>query len=178
MNILKSLAAALALTFAAACAQPASAALKPGDPAPDFSAPGWLAGEAFQFSLADALRGGPVVVYFFPAANTPGCNLEASLFSQNIDAFRGKGATVIGVTAGNIDQLRAFSNDTATCAGKFPVAADEGAAIAADYDAVTGSGDMSSRTSYVIAQDGTIAAVHSDMNPARHVQAMLDGLDP
>lgn len=178
MNIFKTLAAAFVFTFAAACAQPASAALKPGDSAPDFTAPGWLAGEAFRFNLAEALREGPVVVYFFPAANTPGCNLEASLFSQNIDAFREKGATVIGVTAGNTDQLRAFSNDTATCAGKFPVAADEGAAIATGYDAVIEGRDMSSRTSYVIAQDGTIAAVHSDMNPARHVQAMLDGLDP
>lgn len=177
MKALKNLALALFFAGAAACSQPASATLKPGDAAPGFTAPGWLAGEAFQFTLSEALREGPVVLYFFPAANTPGCNLEASLFSQNIDAFREKGATVIGVTAGNTDQLRGFSSDTATCAGKFPVAADEGAAIATDYDAVIEGREMSSRTSYVIDQEGRIAAVHSDMNPARHVDAMLAGVD-
>jgi len=177
MHALKSAAAALAFIVAAACAQPASATLKPGDAAPDFTAPGWLAGEAFQFTLSDALREGPVVLYFFPAANTPGCNLEASLFSRNIDAFREKGATVIGVTAGNTDQLREFSSDSATCAGKFPVAADEGAKIATEYDAVMEGRETSSRTSYVIDRHGRIAAVHSDMNPARHVDAMLAGVD-
>lgn len=177
MNAFKTLTLGLAFAFTAACSQPASATLQPGDAAPDFTAPGWLAGEAFEFDLSQALREGPVVVYFFPAANTPGCNLEASLFSQNIDAFQEKGATVIGVTAGNIDELREFSSDTATCAGKFPVAADEGARIAADYDAVMDGREMSSRTSYVIDQDGRIAAVHSAMNPAGHVKAMLEGLD-
>ena len=84
---------------------------------------------------------------------------------------------MIGVTAGNTDQLRAFSADKATCSGKFPVAADEGAKIAADYSAaLERKPDMSSRTSYLIGSDGRILAVHSDMNPARHVRQMLDAL--
>jgi len=178
MKALKSALLGLAFLFAAACSQPALATLQPGDAAPGFTADGWLAGEPFEFNLARALENGPVVLYFFPAANTPGCNLEASLFSQSIDRFREHDATVIGVTAGNTDQLREFSNDTATCAGKFPVAADEGARIAADYDAVMEGRDMSSRTSYVIGRDGRIAAVHSDSNPAGHVKAMLDALTP
>lgn len=177
MKALRSAVLGLAFLLAAACSQPASATLQPGDAAPDFTAPGWLAGEAFEFTLSQALRDGPVVLYFFPAANTPGCNLEASLFSQAIDRFKERGATVIGVTAGNTDQLREFSSDTATCAGKFPVAADEGARIAAGYDAVMEGREMSSRTSYVIGQDGRIRAVHSDRNPSRHVEAMLAGLE-
>lgn len=176
MKTLKSAVLGLAFVLAAACSQPASATLQPGDAAPDFTAPGWLAGEPFDFHLARALKDGPVVLYFFPAANTPGCNLEASLFSQAIDRFKERGATVIGVTAGNTEQLREFSNDTATCAGKFPVAADEGARIAAQYDAVMEGRETSSRTSYVIDQDGRIRAVHSDLNPSRHVEAMLAGL--
>ncbi len=167
---------ALAIAALAAWSLQAQAALEPGDRAPDFSAPAWLAGEEFEFSLAEALASGPVVLYFFPAANTPGCNLEAALFSQSIDRFEEFGATVIGVTAGNTDQLQAFSADGATCAGKFAVAADEGARIAADYDASLEDRELSSRTSFVIDRDGRIAAVHSDLNPSQHVEAMLEGL--
>lgn len=176
MKSLKYALLGMAFSVLAACSQQAHATLQPGDRAPAFTAPAWLAGEGFQFSLEDALARGPVVLYFFPAANTPGCNLEASLFSQNIDRFTELGATVIGVTAGNTDELQEFSADGATCAGKFAVAADEGARIAAQYDAVMDGREMSSRTSYVIGRDGRIAAVHSDPNPARHVEAMLAGL--
>lgn len=165
-----------ALALASACSSQARAALKPGDPAPDFTAQAWLAGEAFEYSLAEALRNGPVVLYFFPAANTPGCNIEAALFSQAIDDFQARGVSVIGVTAGNTAQLREFSADKATCAGRFPVAADPGAMIAASYRAVLERRpESSSRTSYLIGQDGRVLAVHSDMNPARHVERMLEG---
>jgi peroxiredoxin len=167
------------LGFAAALvlAPPAGAALKAGDKAPDFSAPAYLAGQPFTFRLADALRQGPVVVYFFPAAHTPGCNLEAHLFSDAIDRFKAQGASVIGVTAGNTDQLADFSQETEHCGGKFPVAADPGARIAKQYDALLDKKpEWSSRTSYVVAPSGKIVAVHSDLNPNLHVKAMLDAV--
>jgi peroxiredoxin len=171
MTRLAKLAAAAALVLAAT---PAFAALKAGDPAPDFKAPAYLAGNAFEYKLADALRHGPVVVYFFPAAHTAGCNLEAHLFSEAIDEFKAAGASVIGVTAGNTDELADFSRETEHCGGKFPVAADPGATIAREYDALLDKKpDWASRTSYVIAPSGTISAVYSDMNPTRHVQEML-----
>ena len=177
MHALKRSLVLAALALASACSPQARATLAVGDAAPDFSAPAWLAGEPFEYSLADALRDGPVVLYFFPAANTPGCNIEAALFSQAVDDFRARGASVIGVTAGNTGQLQAFSADKATCAGKFPVAADTGARIAADYSAVLERDpEMASRTSYLIGRDGRILAVHSDMNPAQHVKRMLERL--
>jgi peroxiredoxin Q/BCP len=155
-------------------ALPATAALKVGAKAPDFQAPAFLAGKAFNFALADALKQGPVVVYFFPAAHTSGCNLEAHLFSAAIDKFKAQHATVIGVTAGNTSELGAFSSETEHCSGKFAVASDEGAKIAQQYDAMLKlKPGWSDRTSYVIAQDGTIASVHSDLNPTGHVEAML-----
>ena len=77
-----------------------------------------------------------MVVYFFPAAHTAGCNIEAHLFSEAIDQFKAQQATVIGVTAGNLDQLAEFSKETEHCGGKFPVAADAGAKIAKEYDAM------------------------------------------
>ena len=158
----------------AALASPAVAALKVGAKAPDFTAPSFLAGKQSTFHLADALKQGPVVVYFFPAAHTGGCNLEAHLFSQAIDQFKAEHATVIGVTAGHTSELAQFSSETKYCSGKFPVASDEGAKIARKYDSVLAlKPSWSDRTSYVIAPDGTIASVHSDLNPNGHVDAML-----
>ena len=169
--------AVLAIAGTIALASPSFAALKVGSHAPDFSAPAYLAGQPFTFNLADALKQGPVVVYFFPAAHTSGCNLEAHLFSDAIDKFKAQHATVIGVTAGNVDQLADFSKETEHCGGKFPVAADPGAKIAKQYDALLKlKPGWSDRTSYVIAPSGSIAAVHSDLNPNLHVKAMLDAV--
>ena len=170
----RTLIAALAgLAFASS----ALAALKPGVEAPTFTAPAYLAGQAFTFKLSEALENGPVVVYFFPAANTPGCNIEAHLFSEAIDEFKAHNATVIGVTAGNVDELQAFSSNTETCGGKFPVAADSGAAIAAQYDATLSmKPEWSSRTSYVISTDGKVVHAYSDMSPNKHVRETLDAV--
>ena len=161
----------------AACAAPASAALEVGAKAPDFTAPAYLAGEPFTFKLADALKQGPVVVYFFPAAHTPGCNLEAHLFSEAIDEFKAQGATVIGITAGNTGELADFSRETEHCGGKFAVAADPGAKIAKQYDALlTLKPGWSDRTSYVISPSGSIVHVYSDLNPNKHVSETLEAV--
>lgn len=169
--------AALGLVAALTLASPAFAALKVGARAPDFSAPAYLAGKPFTFNLADARKTGPVVVYFFPAAHTSGCNLEAHLFSEAIPQFKALNATVIGVTAGNVEQLAEFSQETEHCGGKFPVAADKGAKIAKRYDArLALRPGWSNRTSYVISPAGTVVAVHSDLNPAKHVESMLDAV--
>ena len=162
---------------AVAVAAPSYAALKEGATAPDFSAPAYLAGEPFTFKLADALKKGPVVVYFFPAAHTPGCNLEAHLFSEAADQFKNQGATLIGVTAGNTSELAAFSKETEHCGGKFPVAADNGAKIAKQYDAILAQKpEWSDRTSYVISQLGTIVHAYSELNPNQHVKETLDAV--
>jgi peroxiredoxin len=170
--------AAIAIVAGSALAAPAFAALKVGTHAPDFSAQAYLAGEPFTFRLADALKKGPVVVYFFPAAHTAGCNLEAHLFSEAIDTFKTQHATVIGVTAGNVEQLADFSRETEHCGGKFAVAADPGAKIAKRYDATLDrKPDWSDRTSYVIAPSGAIVHVYSDLNPNRHVDQTLAAVE-
>lgn len=164
----------VAAALAAFAATPAFAALKTGDKAPDFTAPGFQAGKALTFSLADARKKGPVVLYFFPAADTKGCNLEAKMFADATDQFKAAGATVIGVTAGNLDKLQQISSDTDKCSGKFPVAADPGAKIARQYDAVLPQKpDWSDRTSYVIAPSGEILHVYSQLNPTQHVAETL-----
>lgn len=172
MKTIVALAALAAL--GAAAASPALADLKPGTKAPDFTAQAYLAGQPFTFKLADALKKGPVVVYFFPAAHTTGCNLEAHLFSDAIDDFKKQKTTVIGVTAGKVSELADFSKETEHCGGKFPVAADPGAVIAKSYDSVLAQKpDWSSRTSYVIAKDGTIKHVYDNLSPNDHVAETL-----
>src|SRR6185437_2392504 len=112
---------------------PLLAALKTGERAPDFSAPASLAGKEFHFSLRNALKKGPVVVYFFPSAYTRGCDLEAHTFAENIDKFTRAGASIIGVSLDNIQRLNDFSKDPNYCAGKFPTASDSSGTIAKSF---------------------------------------------
>src|ERR1700730_3257377 len=112
---------------------PAFAALKQGDQAPDFSAKASLAGKEFAFSLKDALKKGPVVVYFYPSAFTGGCNIEAHTFAENKEKFDAAGASIIGVSQDSIARLNAFSADPEYCAGKIVVASDADGAIAKAY---------------------------------------------
>src|SRR6266699_6805722 len=123
----------LGLALSALISLPVLAALKVGDKAPDFSARASLAGKEFNFSLENALKKGPVVVYFFPSAYTKGCDLEAHTFSQEKDKFDAAGASIIGVSADSIARLNRFSADPDFCAGKFPVASDADKKIAVSY---------------------------------------------
>ncbi len=171
-----SVASVLAIT-----ASPALAMLAKGAKAPDFTAPAFLAGQPFNYKLADGLKKGPVVLYFFPSAYTAGCNLEAHLFSEAIDDFKASGATVIGVTAGKVERLAEFSKDTERCGGKFPVAADPSAVIAKKYDAPlafkgVAMPGMSGRTSYVIAPDGTVIHAYDNLDANDHVSQTLNAV--
>jgi thioredoxin-dependent peroxiredoxin len=181
--------------FAAACicivAAPASAALKVGDTAPDFTAPGSLGGKPFTFHLADALKKGPVVLYFYPSAYTNGCDLEAHTFATEADKFAAAGAAIVGVSADNLQRLTQFSADPNFCAGAFPIASDENTKIAASYalqvtPPKAGAKDVRGveighgfieRFTYVIGRDGKIAATLSStldgLAPDEHVEKSL-----
>jgi len=160
---------------AALAALPAFAALKPGDDAPDFTAQASLGGDVFTFSLADALKKGPVVLYFYPAAFTKGCTIEAHDFAEATDTYRSMGATVIGVSHDNIDTLNKFS--VSECRSKFAVAADGDQKIMKAYDAVLASKpEYANRTSYVIAPDGHIVYEYTSLNPEKHVENTLEAL--
>lgn len=168
------LTAALALAVAA----PAAAALAPGAKAPDFSTRGAVAGKVVDIHLADQLKKGPVVLYFFPAAFTGGCNAEAHAFAEAIPAFTKAGATVIGMSADDVPTLQRFSAEK--CAGKFAVAS-AGPAVVKGYDVALGQPvmghDATRRISYVIGRDGRVAFVHADMNPAEHVSTTLAAVE-
>jgi thioredoxin-dependent peroxiredoxin len=167
----------IAAAAAALISAPAYAGLPVGAKAPEFTADGYLGGKPVKFSMSEALKKGPVVLYFFPAAHTSGCNVEAHLFADAIDKFKAQGATVIGVTAGNIDQLAAFSSETEHCSGKFPVAADPTLAIAKSYQSTLAlRPGWSDRTSYVVAPNDQIILSFSDLKPDEHVAKTLDAV--
>jgi peroxiredoxin Q/BCP len=156
-------------------AAPAAAALKVGDKAPDFTAQAALGGKEFSFALADALKKGPVVVYFYPKAFTHGCSLEAHAFADAMDKFNGMGASVIGVSHDDIATLDKFS--TQDCANRFPVASDGDQHIMKSYDAVLEKNpDFANRTSYLVAPNGTILAEYTDLDYSKHVDTMLSAL--
>ena len=151
-----------------AIAIPVYAALPDGAKAPDFTTQATLAGKEFKFSLADALKKGPVVLYFYPAAFTPGCTVEAHLFAEATDQFKALGATVIGVSHDPIDKLDKFS--VSECRNKFAVASDADGSIMKSYDSVLPQNpEYANRTSYVIAPTGEIIYSYTAMKPDQHV---------
>lgn len=156
-------------------ALPVGAALRAGQQAPDFTAPATQGGKTFTFSLADALKKGPVVLYFYPAAFTKGCTREAHEFAAAIDQYKVLGATVIGVSHDDIEKLKEFS--VSECRSKFPVAADTDQHIMTEYDSVLAAKPQyANRTSYVIAPNGVIIYTYTDLKPDRHVENTLSAL--
>jgi thioredoxin-dependent peroxiredoxin len=148
---------------------PVYAALPDGSRAPAIDTQATLAGKEFKFSLAEALKKGPVVLYFYPAAFTPGCTVEAHLFAEATDEFHKLGATVIGVSHDPIDKLDKFS--VSECRNKFAVASDADGSIMKAYDSVLAAKpEYANRTSYVIAPTGVIIYSYTAMAPDKHVE--------
>jgi peroxiredoxin Q/BCP len=171
---------------------PVVASLKVADTAPDFSARASLAGKEFKFSLQDALKKGPAVVYFYPSAYTQGCDLEAHTFATEKDKFDAAGAAIIGVSADSIERLNQFSADPDYCAGKFPVASDADGTIAKSYNLTASAGRAGmkdvkgaaidhafiERVTYVIGKDhkvvATLSSATDGLKPDEHVHKALE----
>jgi thioredoxin-dependent peroxiredoxin len=177
-----------------AVALPVAAALQKGDAAPTFTARASLAGKEFNYSLADALKQGTVVVYFYPSAYTQGCNIQARAFAENMEAFNAAKATVIGVSLDSIQRLNDFSADPEYCAGKLAVASDADGSIAKSYQVNVREGrpgmqdsrgvaidhGFADRLTFILTQDGKVAAtiggqgVSPDQNVEQALQAVKD----
>ena len=158
-----------------ACFGPVALAVEVGQQAPEFTAPAVLAGRVFSFSLSANLRHGPVVLYFFPAAFSEGCSIEARAFADAIDSFKALGATAVGVSGGGLDMLSRFS--VKVCNGKFALVSDESQVIMTSYAAVMQTRpDFASRTSFVIAPDGSVLLVYGNLSPHDHVTRTLAAL--
>jgi peroxiredoxin len=184
---MKKFLAAAAVAAAALIATPSFAALTQGATAPEFSAKGMEGGKEFTFKLSDALKKGPVVMYFFPAAFTPGCTAETKLFADAADQFKAAGATLVGVTAGaamadgkmanatdNLARLAEFSKEH--CRDKFPMVAIGKDVVDAYNVSMPRKPDWSDRTSYVVAKDGKIVLSYTDPKADDHVNKTLEAV--
>ena len=180
------LASSIALIALAMCSHATGAALSAGDAAPPFTAQASLDGKTFTFSLADALRHGPVVVYFYPSAYTGGCNLEAHTFAVRHDEFAAAGASIIGVSLDDIGRLNAFSADPDYCAGKIAVASDTDGRVAHAYALAVRDAParkdtrgqqiehgLAERGTFVVTPDGRIAATFDGLSPVENVEQAL-----
>ena len=166
---------------------PAAADLKPGGAAPEFTAQASMNGKAFLYSLRDALKKGPVVVYFYPAAYTGGCNIEAHTFSVNAAKFAAAGASIVGVSLDSIERLNDFSKDADYCAGKFPTASDPDGEIAKSFDVTVSDGSpgaldtrgkeighgFADRTTFVVTPDAKVVATIGGLGPEDNVEQAL-----
>lgn len=161
----------IGFVMAAAAASPSAAALPTGAKAPDFTTTGAVGGKEFKLHLADQLKKGPVVLYFFPKAFTEGCTLEAHAFSEASNDFKKAGAQVIGMSADDVPTLQKFSVEA--CRSAFPVASATPAIIKAYDVSLKQKPSLTDRTSYVIGKDGKVVFVHSDLNWSEHVSKTL-----
>jgi thioredoxin-dependent peroxiredoxin len=165
--------AAASLMFVTLAATPSFAALKPGAAAPDFTAQAAVGGKDFTFSLAEALKKGPVVLYFYPKSFTHGCTIEAHEFAEAAENFAAAGATLIGMSSDTIETQRKFS--TEECRNKFPVAADPDLKVIRAYDALGALPlPISDRISYVITPDGKVIYSYTDSAPDKHIENTLE----
>lgn len=166
---------------------PAQAALKEGAQAPRFTLPAAQGGEVFNYSLQDALKNGPVVVYFYPAAFTAGCSLQARQFALKLNQFKAAGASIVGVSLDTLEELKVFSADPETCAGKVPVASDADGKTATAFDLnVKAAPDsrknsrgsdinhgLVERNTFVIDNRGRVVATLGGLTPQDHVEQAL-----
>jgi peroxiredoxin len=164
---------AVIAAVAAVGVQRATAHLEHGAPAPEFALQAAQGGDVTTVDLKAALAKGPVVLYFFPKSFTTGCTTEAHLFSEHVGEYKQLGAQVIGVSGDDIETQKKFS--TQECRSAFLVASDPGLKVAKQYDASL-TGTYANRTSYVIAQDGTVAYAYTSLDPEKHVDNTLAAL--
>lgn len=164
------------------------AALPEGELAPDIDTQASLGGKPFNYSLKQALKKGPVVVYFYPTAYGRGCNIQARTFAINHDKFAAAGASIVGVSLDSIERLNEFSADPEYCASKFPVASDVGGKIVNAYgltvdETTIGRKDSRGvevehgsieRTTFIVGTDGKIVATVGGLKPAENVEKALE----
>jgi peroxiredoxin Q/BCP len=141
--------------------------VEPGQPAPDFS----LRSDSGDTVRLSALRGRPVVVYFYPKDDTPGCTTQASAIRDSWDEFQRAGATVLGISPDSAESHEKFRRKFTL---PFPLLADEDHAVAEAYGAW---GEKKSygrtyqgiiRSGFVIDADGNVAAAKVNVKADKH----------
>jgi thioredoxin-dependent peroxiredoxin len=147
--------------------------LKAGDTAPDFTLPDHH-GE--PQTLSKLLTNGPVVLFFYPQANTPGCTVQACRFRDLAGDFEAVGAQVLGISRDSVEAQAAFADKRGF---GYPLLADTDRTVAALYGVKGGMLGLSpvKRSTFVIGQDATVLAAYaSETNMNAHADRALEAL--
>ena len=147
-----------------------AAGVKAGDRAPEFALPD---ANGKEVRLAD-LRGKPVVLYFYPKDDTPGCTKEACTFRDQYEDFKDAGAVVIGVSSDSGDSHRKFAEKYKL---PFTLVSDRDGAVRKRYGVPATLGLLPGRVTFVIGADGVVRHVfNSQLAATRHVEEALVAL--
>jgi thioredoxin-dependent peroxiredoxin len=115
-------------------------------------------------------RGRPVVLYFYPKANTTGCTMEARAFAEHYPELLKAGVAVVGVSVDSVEDQKSFSE---RCGLPFPLVADRDKAIAKQYG-VLGLLGVAKRVTFFVGSDGRVAEVVQGMRPGPHIRRALE----
>ncbi|CAN5209155.1 thioredoxin-dependent thiol peroxidase [soil metagenome] len=149
--------------------------IEEGKPAPDFE----LQSDTGETVKLSNFRGRPVVLYFYPKDDTPGCTTEASEFRDAYDVFRDRGAEVLGVSPDDVASHGKFRSKYEL---PFMLLADPDHAVAEDYGVwsernFAGKKYMGiNRSTFIIDRDGNVAEAMMGIKAAGHAAQVLDSL--
>jgi len=167
---------------------PSLASLQPGAQAPDFTAKAWQAGREFSFSMKEALKKGPVVIYFHEGAYLTFGYLKNRRFAEQSQEFEALGATVVGVSLDSIETLKEASADPKVAAGKIPMVSDVGGTIAKKFQVTVepgwkdhkgvggreGSHDRARAVTFVVNTNGKIVTTIENAVVPEHLSRALE----
>lgn len=145
--------------------------LEANGPAPNFE----LQDQNGEWHDLNDFSGQWLVVYFYPRADTPGCTTQGCSFRDNIYAFRGVGAEVVGISTDPVDRQKAFSDKYSL---PFPILSDESGETARAYGVLIeqGSLNFARRETFLVSPEGTIVRHYQNVNPDTHTEEVLDDL--
>jgi thioredoxin-dependent peroxiredoxin len=142
-----------------------------GSKAPDFTLPS-QSGE--MVSLEDFIGTKPVVLFFYPKDDTPGCTKQACAFRDDYEEFRTRDAEVLGISSDSVDSHRGFASKHDL---PFTLLSDEGGKVRRLYGVPNAFGLLPGRVTYVIDEEGVVRHVFSSqLGVKRHVQEALRAL--
>ncbi|MEW6476318.1 MAG: peroxiredoxin [Actinomycetota bacterium] len=142
--------------------------MRAGEPVPDFELP---AQDGHPVRLSEELTRGPVVLFFYPRAMTPGCTKESCHFRDLEAEFAALGASRLGISADPIDRQRQFAEKHGF---DFPLLSDPDRVVARQYGVKRPGPLFNRRTTFVIGSDGRLLArISSEIDMARHADEAL-----
>lgn len=149
-----------------------SEAIKCGDTAPDFVLPNQ---DGKQIALHDVLKRGPVVIFFYPKDQTPGCTKQACTFRDNIESFEKKGVSVLGISSDSVESHARFSNKHGF---NFDILSDKNGQIRQAFGVAKSLGLLPGRVTYVLDKQGVVQnIIGGQLKAEQHIPRALEAIE-